>query len=334
MVTIILKDLIEESRSIPEFVDRIGDAAKVSRKIDDLNFAAGMKRAHLLTSDTAIKKRMVQILNSINDDPVQKLTKKIRQDEVKERKKIMKAEGLDWYSVCPRTITASCRVKSAYSSAIKLLLLQEEAKMALQAGKPPRPDFLNDLYACRLIVEDNGDIESIGHCFDLMNETLTFLLTRMNCNLLVSSGTVKTSKFEQAKHPTVLLPTADMEIREELKSIVKDYFHDPKANGYQALHACVCDIETSFIFEIQITTRTAFKYVNASDDDNGSEVNEDNVRTSHGWHKNEKYGRIYEQQGVLDLTKIRMDGFYYNAETGQLKDTIMLIHPGILPSYL
>lgn len=334
MVTIILKDLIEDSRSVPEFIDKIGEAAKESKKLDDFNFAATMKRAHLLTSDSARMERMVDILNKINDGPVRKVIKKIRQDEVMERKRAMEEKGLDWYDVCPRTITASCRVKSAYSSAIKVLLLQEEAKLALEAGEHPRDTFPNDLFACRFIIEDNGDVESIGYCFDLMNETLTFLLTQMNCNLQITSGTVKTSKFAKEKHPKVLLPAEGMEIREELKNIVKDYFHDPKGNGYQALHACVCDVESGFIFEIQITTRMAFNYVNASDDESGAEVNEDNVRTSHGWHKNERYGKIYEQQGVLDLSKIRMDGFYYNAEKGELKDTIMLIHPGVLPSYL
>lgn len=328
-MTIILSDHIYKSRTVAEVVESISSAAAASGHNDDLDFAGKMERAHILTSDVIIQNRMADLLTLIRTNPGRRMAIRLRQADKAERvRKMMEGDG-EWEYEKPRAIESSGRIKSFYSTAIKLLLLQEDAKQAKKEKKHPREGFLNDLYACRFIIEDRQDVETIGYVFEFFNMTLEYLEDSCNCVVLQSTGPVKTTNFIPAEHPTVILPTEDMKVLERFQGRYKDYFHFPKGNGYQCLHATVLDREYGFVFEIQILTRTAYNYVNQEEsDEEGKEVNEDNVKTSHSWHKNKKYGKIYAKQGVLDFSKIQMPGFEFDESTQQLTDTIMLIKPG------
>lgn len=330
-MTLNLCDLIYASRSNAEVIANIREVALRSGLPDDSDFAKKMERAHQLTSDPIIMGRMRDLLVYIQDGPQKRIIEKMRKHEKKERERLSKESGKEWVSVKPRRIKSSSRVKSLYSSGIKLILLQEEAKQAKKEGKHSREGFLNDLLACRFVFVDNGDVETIGFVFDFFNEVLCFLEESCNCIVLNSSGPVKTSEFNPEEHPTVILPTEDMKVLDKYEGKHKNYFRYPKGNGYQCLHATILDNEYGFVFEIQVVTKKAYDYVNNGESDpEGKEVNEDNLKTSHAWHKNKRYGKVYEKQGVIDPSKIRMDGFYYDPQTGELIDTIMLLQPGVL----
>lgn len=328
-MAIILSNEIYKSRSVDELIRNISLAAMSTGLAEDSEFAAKMLRAHALTSDYVIRDQMAEILNLIRKNPGRQIIARMREAEKAEREKRMAENGEKWVAIKPRTIESAGRIKSVYSTAMKLLLLQEDNRQSKKEGNHPREGFINDLYACRFIIEDNHDMESIGFAFDFFNDTLEFLEDQCNCVVLQSSGPVKTTNFCQEEHPELLHPTEEMKVLDRFKGKHKDYYHFPKGNGYQCLHASILDQEYGFIFEIQVLTRTSFEYVNQEEsDEEGKEVNEDNVRTSHAWHKNQKYGKLYAKQGILDLPKVKMDGFYFDDQEKKLTDSIMLVKPG------
>lgn len=98
------------------------------------------------------------------------------------------------------------------------------------------PLTINDEFGYRLIVgtrpKDNQD--SINLLYLVANLTINYFVDIKHYKLIVPSQKNSTG-FNKLLYPDVFVPEQS-QIEEKNRPFVKDYYVDPKANGYQSLH--------------------------------------------------------------------------------------------------
>jgi len=169
---------------------------------------------------------------------------------------------------------------------------------------------INDLLGFRIILKTPyPDSElSIQHCYQVLNETISFFALKKNCLILEAEPrTGHKISAEKAKKIGIVIPKQDY-ILEGFKINVKDYVLSPKENGYQSLHILI-STPSGIIFEVQI--RTSFMDVIA---EHGS-----------GKHSMYKKARYQNSDMNVDYAKIHMPGFMI-LSTGECYDIIGLQH--------
>ena len=118
------------------------------------------------------------------------------------------------------------------------------------------PLTINDEFGFRLIVGRNfkDDQESINLLYFVANLTINYFVNFKHYKLLIPSQKNSTG-FNPKIYPYVFVPKESL-IQKEYIPFVKDYFVDPKDNGYQSLHIVFLE-PTGRTVEVQIRTFAA-----------------------------------------------------------------------------
>ena len=98
------------------------------------------------------------------------------------------------------------------------------------------PLTINDEFGFRLIVgtKSKDDQDSINLLYLVANLTINYFVDIKHYKLIVPSQKNITG-FNKLLYPDVFVPEQS-QIEEKNRPFVKDYYVDPKANGYQSLH--------------------------------------------------------------------------------------------------
>ena len=156
-------------------------------------------------------------------------------------------------------------------------------------------DLLRDLMGIRIILfGDETDLLQ-NQCYLVMQEIIDFMLERHFT--LCEADKIETNvKLNDSVN--ILIPKQSL-ISPFYQTGIKDYILNPKANGYQSIHAVFRARNTSCI-EIQV--RTEQMHLNAQF-----------IHAEHELYKNGKYGE--RLQNYIDFSKIHMPGFRYLGDT-------------------
>ena len=280
--------------SIKEAIEKLARQLLETKELANISRANNLRQYYNLISKRTYMRRMETIINMISEF--------IRREFPEIQFKI------------------ELRIKSLLSFDAKLQLLQREANKDVAEGRRPRELFPYDVMAFRIIILDRKDAKGVDDCYRVLNGLLPFLVAKVGCMLMQTSGTVNTSGFKKEEHPEVIFPSGEIKILEEFLVFIKDYIGRPKDNGYQAGHVTAMDTKLNFYFEIQVETQTMF-------------YNSTKTATHEG-HKSRRYADIYKSEGEFDPTRVHMDGFYYyydpeKPDEAELYDYIGLVAPRI-----
>lgn len=129
-------------------------------------------------------------------------------------------------------------------------LLSFEKKIQKLMSEKRSLDLLRDQFAFRIVIFGENTQSLVSTCYQIANEIIRFSLEKglTLCELETSN----TGNFSLEKHPEILIPKKSG-IAKDFKSFVKDYFLNPKENGYQSLHL-LFKATTGEYFEVQIRT--------------------------------------------------------------------------------
>ena len=236
---------------------------------------------------------------------------------------LLKKELSELNGVCDR------KQKSLLASDTKVLRRQIHNMRYPDNTRQERP---SDVHAMRIILDGNciRDTYRVAKC--IMDH-----FTKQGHVIKESPGTIRTTTFKRSNFEDIEMPTFDdINILKKYVGRYKDYNHNPKGNGYQAIHFVVmvkfedsAGNETSFPLEIIIYTETAFLRVNREMDDikSAREVPEDSDYETHYGYKNAQEGFIYSWMGQIPY--IQLDGFEglnrYDVENNEYIDEIGLV---------
>lgn len=115
------------------------------------------------------------------------------------------------------------------------------------------PLTINDEFGFRLIVgsKPKDDQDSINLLYSVANITINYFVNINHYKLIVPSQKNSTG-FNNQLYPNVFVPKKS-QIEEKYHPFVKDYYVDPKSNGYQSLHMVFGEPNGRTI-EVQIRT--------------------------------------------------------------------------------
>lgn len=180
-------------------------------------------------------------------------------------------------------------------------LISFEKKIQKLLSEKRSLDLLRDQFAFRIIVFGENSPELISKCYDIANSIIKLSLEKGLT--ICESSPSDTGDFDHALHPEIIIPKRSG-INKEFKAFVKDYFIEPKSNGYQSLHL-LFKATTGEYFEVQI--RTFEMHVHAE----SGEANHKN-------YKKNKYAKLH-----FDPKKIHIPGYGISPE-GKIYDFIGL----------
>lgn len=169
----------------------------------------------------------------------------------------------------------SGRLKSLISTEKKIRYYQSIGKSL---------DLVNDLFAFRIIIFGNKEIDLVSHCYKVAEDLINFLAPK---------------GFTPTEAPPLIEATKEDRPKNKFnkdfvyKDVIKDYICFPKKNGYQSIHIVFVNTEGKK-FEIQI--RTAEMHLHAED---GS--------ADHYEYKNRIHGSI---DIPFDAEKVSVYGYY------------------------
>lgn len=195
------------------------------------------------------------------------------------------------------TIECTRRKKSFIKFVEKILLFLSKSNASTSPEKRAKYslDKICDIYGIRIILcmGSKDTLESVEMCYEALNETIRFFTnngyTVNYAEPLVDLG------FSQAQHPDVVVPKK-AQILEGFEENVKDYYLNPKANGYQSLHIIFKDPEGK---ETEIQIRTQATHMRVEFDPCASHASHDTSR--------------YPERLNLSPEKINIQGFAYYA---------------------
>lgn len=173
-------------------------------------------------------------------------------------------------------------------------------------GKDVTLDSIQDTLGIRIMpcLGNIDTIDSIRMCYKILDETINFFTFKKGYNPHMK-GNMFDLNFDSNKHPEVVLPKLQ-DITDLLKPTysiyVKDYYSNPKSDGYQSLHIVFDGYSP---IEVQIRTFAT------------------NLRVDplHDRYNSQKYGDIFDQIH-LNREKVNIHG--YGFVNGKLQDKVGL----------
>lgn len=165
-------------------------------------------------------------------------------------------------------------------------------------------DEFRDVLAFRFILF-NSDINL---CYKLMETVIKFNI-KHEFQPCTATPTFQTEGFAKDNFPGIQVPEKSL-FSDEYRPFVKDYILNPKASGYQSLHATFQDPKTGRYFEVQI--RNFDMHIHAESDDNAG----------HDAYKKQRYCKNDIQ---FDRSRVKIDGYRYVGD--QIFDYIGLEKP-------
>ncbi len=193
-----------------------------------------------------------------------------------------------------------------YNEKIRLFILKSLSATTYEEREKYSLDRICDIYGIRLVLDlgKEDSLEAIDVAYELLNETINFFTKEKGYNIKLAEPLLNVG-FSAAKHPNVVVPKKAKILR-YFEVNVKDYYLNPKENGYQSLHI-IFKSPKGIPIEVQIRTFATHLRVEF----------EEGVR--HSDHDSKRY----PERINLDLEKINISGFGYYGP-GKIFDTIGL----------
>lgn len=181
-------------------------------------------------------------------------------------------------------------------------LISFERKVEKLIAEGKELDQIKDTFAFRVIVFGTNSYSLINTCYNIANCIIEYSINNGLTCCETSLSDIGT--FVSKDYPNVIIPKKTG-IKKDYRLYVKDYFLNPKENGYQSLHL-LFKATTGEYFEVQI--RTFDMHVHAESGD-----------ANHAKYKNKKY------QTSLDFEpqKVKIPG-YGISPNGKIYDFIGL----------
>ena len=174
-------------------------------------------------------------------------------------------------------------------------------------GEDVTLDSIQDTLGIRIILcfGNTETLESIKMCYKILNEVINFFTFKKGYNPR-KKGSMFDLNFDAKKHPEVIVPKPN-DIAELLKptytSYVKDYYANPKSDGYQSLHIVFDGYSP---IEVQIRTFATNLRVNSL----------------HDKYNSRRYDGVEFDQVILDREHVNIHG--YGFVNGILQDKVGL----------
>lgn len=146
-------------------------------------------------------------------------------------------------------------------------------------------------------------IETVRMCYEILEETINFFTFKKGYNPH-KKGDMLDLGFSPIEHPEVIIPTNSKELMKHTYSMyVKDYYSEPKKDGYQSLH---------IVFDgpspIEVQIRTFATHIRVED--------------LHRDYNIQRYDGIEFDQIYLDRKNVNIKGYGYI--NGRLQDKVGL----------
>lgn len=181
-----------------------------------------------------------------------------------------------------------------YNEKIRLFILKSLNAKTYEEREKYSLDRICDVYGLRLILDlgKEDSLEAIDIAYEFLNETIRFFTREKGYNIKLAEPLLNVG-FCAKEHPNVVVPKK-AKILEDFEVNVKDYYLNPKKNGYQSLHI-IFKSPKGMPLEIQIRTLATHLRVEFEEG------------VSHSAHDNERY----PERINLDLEKVNISGFGY-----------------------
>ena len=195
-----------------------------------------------------------------------------------------------------------------YNEKIRLFILKALSSKTFEDRTKYSLDRICDIYGMRLILcfGNSDTLEAIDMCYEVLNETINFFTKKKGYSLKLAEPLLNVD-FSQEEHPNIVIPIQSKTCK-DYEINIKDYYLNPKKNGYQSLHI-VFKSPKGIPIEIQIRTLATHMRV------------EFDPSCNHDSHDKNKY----PERINLNLEKVNLNGFGYYGP-GMYHDSIGLVN--------
>lgn len=183
---------------------------------------------------------------------------------------------------------------------IRLLLTEQFVH-----GKNITLDSLHDTLGIRIIpcFGNTDTLEAIKMCYEILNETVNFFTLKKGYNPR-QKGTMFDLNFDSKNNPNIIIPQDTVRLLKPTYSVyVKDYYANPKSDGYQSLH-----IVFNCVSPIEVQIRTFATHLR--------------VESRHDTYNAKKYDGVEFEQIHLDREHVNIYGYGYS--NGIVQDKVGL----------
>lgn len=181
-----------------------------------------------------------------------------------------------------------------YNEKIRLFIMNFDKAKTDEERRKYALDNICDIFGIRIVLDlgKEDTAESIRICYEVLNEIISFFVVKKGYTPTVAEPLIFTG-FSAEEHPDVFVPS-ESAIMDGYEINVKDYYKNPKKNGYQSLHI-VFRSPLGFPMEIQLRTLATHIRVEYGE------------AASHFAHDRERYSERID----IDPKKVNISGFRY-----------------------